>query len=53
MGHLLASVVAIFVPAVAFILTFLTICVLGKVARDVAARPRGEGCRNVEGGHSI
>ena len=53
MGNALANVLATFVPAVAFILTFLTICVLSTVARDVAARPRGEGCRNVEGGHSV
>jgi hypothetical protein len=39
MGLVLANVLAIFAPAVAFVLIFLTLCVLLKVARDVAHRP--------------
>jgi hypothetical protein len=47
MGHVLANVLAIFAPAVAFVLAFLTsfvfvfltLRVLLNVARDFAARP--------------
>jgi len=40
MGHVLANLLAIFAPVVAFVLVFLTSCALLKVARDVAAGPR-------------
>jgi hypothetical protein len=37
MGLVLANALAIFAPA--FVIVFLTLCVLLKLARDVAARP--------------